>query len=117
LSNAALAADRKARAVELALTGASYDQIAGELGYANRGTVWRAVQSGLKARRFAAVDDYREAELHRLDRLERRLVRRLDARIGSSPIHTTLRPFRVGDHQRRGPGMAGRGARAPIPVD
>jgi hypothetical protein len=38
MSNAALAAYRTARAVELALAGHSYDEIAHELGLANRGT-------------------------------------------------------------------------------
>jgi transposase-like protein len=38
MSSAALAANRKARAVELALAGNSYDAIAHELGLANRGT-------------------------------------------------------------------------------
>lgn len=73
MSNAALASYRKTRAVELALTGLNYDQIALELGYANRGTAWRAVQSGLKERRFAAVDAFRAAELERLQRVEDQL--------------------------------------------
>jgi hypothetical protein len=41
MSNAGLANYRKARAVELALAGASYEAIAHELGLANRGTAWR----------------------------------------------------------------------------
>ena len=65
MSNAALAAYRKARAVELALAGHSYDAIAHELGLANRGTAWHMVQNALKQRLFAAVDAYREAELER----------------------------------------------------
>jgi transposase-like protein len=35
--NRALAAERRSRAVELALTGSSYRAIADQLGYANRG--------------------------------------------------------------------------------
>ena len=70
MSNAALAAYRKARAVELALAGSSYDEIAHELGLANRGTAWHLVQNALKERLFAAVDGYRQAELTRLQRLE-----------------------------------------------
>lgn len=70
MSSAALAAYRKARAVELALAGNSYDEIAQELGYANRGTAWRLVQNALRERLFAAVDAYREAELARLQRVE-----------------------------------------------
>jgi hypothetical protein len=41
-----------------------------ELGLANRGTAWHRVQNALKARRFAAVDDYRASELARLLRVE-----------------------------------------------
>jgi hypothetical protein len=65
MSSAALAAYRKARAVELALAGNSYDAIAHELGLANRGTDWLMVQNALKQRLFAAVDAHREAELER----------------------------------------------------
>ena len=43
--NRALAAARRARAVELATQGMTYQQIADELGYANRGTVYRLVQA------------------------------------------------------------------------
>jgi hypothetical protein len=70
MSSAALAAYRKARAVELALAGCTYDEIAHELGLANRGTAWHMVQNALKERTFAAVDAYREAELKRLQRVE-----------------------------------------------
>ena len=65
-----LASYRKARAVELALTGMPYDDIAAEVGYANRGTAWRAVQRALRDRAFEAVDEYREMELSRLDALQ-----------------------------------------------
>ena len=65
MSSAALAAYRKARAVELALAGHSYDVIADELGLANRGTAWHMVENALRERPFAAVDAYREAGLER----------------------------------------------------
>lgn len=61
---------RKARSVELALAGASYDDIATEVGYANRGTAWKTVQKALKDREVNAVDEYRELELARLDALQ-----------------------------------------------
>lgn len=61
---------RKARAVELLLDGHNYDQIASELGYANRGTAWRTVQRALHDREVKAVDTYREIELARLDALQ-----------------------------------------------
>ena len=47
---AALANYRKARAVEMALAGCSYDDIASDLRDANRGTAWRTVLKALKAR-------------------------------------------------------------------
>jgi transposase-like protein len=53
MSSAALANYRKARAVELALAGASYDDIAREIGLANQGTAWRYVDRALRERRFA----------------------------------------------------------------
>ncbi len=66
----ALASFRKARAVELAVSGMSYDEIASAVGYANRGTAWRTVQRALQDRTFHAVDEYREVELARLDALQ-----------------------------------------------
>lgn len=65
-----LASFRKARAVELALTGMPYDEIASAVGYANRGTAWRTVQRALRDRTFKAVDEYREMEMTRLDTLQ-----------------------------------------------
>jgi transposase len=61
---------RRARAVELALAGHSYDQIAEQIGYSNRGTAWRVVQRALRDREAEAVDVYREVELARLDALQ-----------------------------------------------
>jgi transposase-like protein len=61
---------RRARAVELALAGHSYDDIARQIGYSNRGTAWKVVQKALQAREVTAVDEYRHTELARLDRLQ-----------------------------------------------
>lgn len=69
-SGKALAKWRRARCVELALAGHSYDEIAMEVGYQNRGTAWRAVQDSLNSRISEAVTDYRELELARLDALQ-----------------------------------------------
>jgi hypothetical protein len=66
----ALAAWRKARSVELALEGHPYDDIAKEVGYANRGTAHRVVHKALAAREVEAVDLLRETELERLDALQ-----------------------------------------------
>src|SRR4051794_16459536 len=61
---------RKARCVELALAGHSYDEIAQEVGYQNRGTAWRAVQDALSSTIAEAVTEYRQLELARLDALQ-----------------------------------------------
>jgi transposase-like protein len=66
----ALASWRKCRAVELALHGRSYDQIAREIGYANRGTVHRVVANALADRLVDGIDELREWEAARLDALQ-----------------------------------------------
>ena len=53
-SGKALARWRRARCVELALAGHSYDEIAQAVGYQSRGTAWRAVQDSLMERRSRA---------------------------------------------------------------
>jgi transposase-like protein len=68
--NRPLAAWRKARAVELAIEGCTYDQIAAEVGYANRGTAYKVVQAALGARTVAGVDALRSVESARLDALQ-----------------------------------------------
>lgn len=68
--NRALAAARRARAVELRTAGLTYDQIAMELGYANRGTVYRVVAEALKAQTLEAVGELRSLEVERLDSLQ-----------------------------------------------
>jgi hypothetical protein len=70
--NRALAAHRRRVAVELALTGRTYQQIADEMGYANRGTVYRIVQRTLQDRVYESVDDLRRLEVARLDALQSR---------------------------------------------
>jgi hypothetical protein len=68
--NRALAAARRARAVELRTAGLTYDRIAVELGYANRGTVYHVVSEALKAQTLEAVGELRNLEVERLDRLQ-----------------------------------------------
>ncbi len=71
--NRALAEWRKARAVELATQGHTYQHIADELGYANRGTVHRLVQQTLQAHQADSVDQLRALEVARLDALQESL--------------------------------------------
>jgi hypothetical protein len=68
--NRALAASRGVRAVELRAAGLTYEQIAAELGYANRGTVYRIVSDALKTRTVEEVDQLRSLEVERLDKLQ-----------------------------------------------
>jgi hypothetical protein len=68
--NRALAAARQARAVQLATEGRTYQQIADELGYANRGTVHHIVQDALARDRREAVENHQQLELARLDALQ-----------------------------------------------
>lgn len=68
-SSKPLAQWRKARAVELATQGRTYQQIADELGYANRGTVYRVVQQTLEAHQADSVETLRALEVARLDAL------------------------------------------------
>lgn len=68
--NTAVAAERRRRAVELVLRGMTYQQVAHELGYANRGTVHRIVATALREREAESIDDLRVLELDRLDALQ-----------------------------------------------
>lgn len=68
--NRALASYRRSKAVELGAGGRSYQQIADELGYANRGTVHRLVREALEAQQVQSVELLREVEVRRLDALQ-----------------------------------------------
>jgi hypothetical protein len=64
---------RKARAVELAVMGTPYEEIAQEVGYANRGTAWRTVTNALAERTDKGVKELRVLEGDRLDQLQNAL--------------------------------------------
>lgn len=70
LSRAARARWRQARALELALSGSSYEQIADTLGYSGRASAWKAVQAGLAQDTIEAAREFRALELARLDALQ-----------------------------------------------
>lgn len=65
----ALASWRKRRAVELALSGWSYEAIAEDIGYRNRGTAFHVVQKALQENLIDDLEHYRGLELARLDSL------------------------------------------------
>ena len=56
--------------MELRTAGLTYDQIARELGYANRGTVYHVVSQALNAHTVEAVGELRSQEVERLDSLQ-----------------------------------------------
>ena len=68
--NRALAAARRVTAVELKTAGLTYEQIATELGYANRGTVHHVVSQALTTQTVEAVAQLRNMEVARLDMLQ-----------------------------------------------
>jgi hypothetical protein len=68
--NKALATARRARAVELRTQGWTYQAIANELGYRNRGAVFQTVSKALQTHTVAAVDNLRDLEAVRLDALQ-----------------------------------------------
>lgn len=82
LSPKARAAHREVRAVELLMAGRDYDQIAVELGYANRSGAWRAVQRALRKRRDVLAGEHLQLELERLDALQ---DAPWDAAVGGDP--------------------------------
>jgi len=60
----------RARAVELATQGDTYEQIANEVGYANRGTAYKIVRKALDKHEAQAVAEYRDVEVARLNALQ-----------------------------------------------
>lgn len=61
------AAERRAKALELRKAGATYDQIANQLGFSNRGNAQRAVQTALKEITAEPAREVITLEVERLD--------------------------------------------------
>ena len=70
----AAAALRAAQALNLRKLGMTYDNIARECGYNNRGTAYNAVQRELQRTLQEAADDLRMLEAQRLDDLYRAMI-------------------------------------------
>lgn len=62
---------KRVRCVELAAQGLSYDEIAQTVGYAGRGSAYKAIAAALRAQQAPAVDELRALEVERLDALQR----------------------------------------------
>ncbi len=109
----ALAAWRRSEAIRLKTAGHTYEQIAQELGYANRGTVHRIVQQALDVREVESVDELRRLELDRLDALHASLwPRAMDGHVSS-----VLALLRVIDLRTRLLGLQAPGGRKRTPED
>lgn len=84
MQSIAQAKHKRIRAIELALEGHSYDEIARQVGFSHRGSAHRAVYKALGEREVEAVDGLRRLELDRLDRRQASLwVRALDGDVGA----------------------------------
>lgn len=70
----AAAALRAAQALNLRKLGATYETVARECGYTNRGTAYNAVQRELQRTLQEAADDLRTLEAQRLDDLYRAMI-------------------------------------------
>jgi len=66
----ALASACKCRAIQLKLQGLTYQQIADELGYNSRGTVYKIIKTAQAARLTGAVEEHLDIEVSRLNALQ-----------------------------------------------
>ncbi len=66
----ALASARKCRAIQLKLQGLTYQQIADELGYTSRGTVYKIVKTAQAIQLTGAVEEHLDIEVSRLNALQ-----------------------------------------------
>jgi len=66
----ALASARKCRAIQLKLQGLTYQQIADELGYTSRGTVYKIIRTAQAAQLTGAVEEHLDIEVSRLNALQ-----------------------------------------------
>ena len=103
---------RKCRAVELAMDGKTYDQIAREVGYANRGTAHRVVMKAFADRLVDAVDALRELEAMRLDALQAALW----AKVENGDVRAVNSVLRIIDRRCRLLGLYGAPTAAAKPL-
>ena len=66
----ALASARKLKAIQLKTAGLTYQQIADQLGYASRGTVYKIIKDAQSARLDNAVEEHRAYEVDRLNAMQ-----------------------------------------------
>jgi hypothetical protein len=61
---------KQARAMELVRANCTFDEIADDLGYANRSSAWRLVRGALDQQVAKSADEYLQLELDRLDTVQ-----------------------------------------------
>lgn len=61
--------ERQSQAISLYGEGCSYDEIAEQLGYANRGSAWKTVNRGLRSQRDLRAGDYLQTQIDRYERV------------------------------------------------
>ncbi len=66
----ALASARKCRAIQLKLQGLTYQQIADQLGYTSRGTVYKIIKTAQATQLTDAVEEHLDIEVSRLNALQ-----------------------------------------------
>jgi len=66
----ALASARKCRAIQLKLQGMTYQQIADELGYTSRGTVYKIIKTAQATQLTGAVEEHLDIEVSQLNALQ-----------------------------------------------
>lgn len=76
--NRPLAAARKARAIQLKTQGWTYQQIADDMGYQNRGSVYAIIKQAQNQHLAQGVEYHRDIELARLNSLQAALWARAE---------------------------------------
>lgn len=80
-------AQRRSVALAMRIDGRTYDQIASELGYANRSGAFKAVNDALRDVPREKAEEYRALQIERLERVLRTQFARLDE--GGDPAAAT----------------------------
>jgi hypothetical protein len=102
---------RKSRAVQLLAAGHTYDHIAREVGYANRGTAHRVVTQALTERLVEDIDLHRAVELSRLDAMHAALWPAMMA----GDVGATKTLLRISEQRSRLLGLHAAVLRPPAP--
>ena len=98
----ALALARKQRAIELRMTGMTYQQVADAMGYKKAGTVYTIIKTAQEQHVAATVHEERDRELERLDGMQASLWP--DVELGHLPaVRVVLRARHgnVAQHSRQ----------------